>query len=96
MVVGVRFEWDERKNRANLRKHGLDFADAWEVFQGPMLAYADVRKDYGEDRWLGIGMLRGEAVFLVFTEPQPDVIRVISMRKASRNEREGYEKAIQD
>jgi uncharacterized protein len=92
----VWFEWDERKNRANLRKHGLDFANAWEVFRGPMLVYADVREGYGEDRWLGIGMLRGEAVFLVFTQPQTDVIRIISMRKASRNERQEYEKAIQD
>lgn len=57
----VKFEWDERKNIANIRKHGFDFQDAWEVFQGPLLARPDQCEDYGEDRWQGIGLLRGQA-----------------------------------
>jgi hypothetical protein len=48
--VVVKFEWDARKNEANIRKHGFDFHDTWEVFQGPLLARLDERKDYGEDR----------------------------------------------
>jgi uncharacterized protein len=46
----MKFEWDETKNRANIRKHGLDFADAEEMFHGALLAYPDTREDYGEDR----------------------------------------------
>lgn len=53
----MRFTWDEKKNRTNLRDHGLDFADAWRVFQTPMLTRLDTREDYGEDRWIGIGLL---------------------------------------
>jgi uncharacterized protein len=53
----VRFEWDEEKNETNFRKHGFDFADAWEIFTGPILVALDDREDYGEDRWIGIGML---------------------------------------
>jgi len=50
----VRFEWDEAKNAANIHKHGFDFADAWEVFEGPVLSRLDVRREYGESRWIGI------------------------------------------
>jgi uncharacterized DUF497 family protein len=53
----MRFEWDGRKNQANIQKHGFDFADAWEIFESPMLVALDERADYGEDRWIGIGLL---------------------------------------
>ena len=91
----MNFEWDEAKNRKNIRKHGIDFADAPEVFAGPMLVRLDTREDYGEDRWLGIGLLRGRAVFVAFAESEPDLIRIISVRKANQNERREFEKAIQ-
>jgi hypothetical protein len=94
--VVVKFEWDARKNEANIRKHGFDFHDTWEVFQGPLLARLDEREDYGEDRWQGVGLLRGEVVVVIFTQRQPDIIRVISLRKAKKHEREGFEKALQD
>ncbi len=82
------------KNRQNLRKHGLDFADAHCLFEGPLLAAADVRQDYGEDRYLGIGTVEGRVAVIVFAEPAPDVIRVISLRKATRSERLQYEGAM--
>lgn len=91
----MRFEWDERKNKSNLRKHGFDFADAWEIFSGPMLTALDDRKDYGEDRWIGIGMLRARVVVIVFVE-RPDVIRIISLRKALTHERTKYKENLQD
>jgi uncharacterized protein len=46
----MRFEWDEVKNRANIRMHGFDFADAEEMFRSPLLAHPDTREDYGEER----------------------------------------------
>jgi len=49
------FEWDEAKNRANIRKHGLDFADAEEAFCSALLVSPDTREDYGEKRWAGLG-----------------------------------------
>lgn len=54
----MRFAWDEEKNKKNLRKHELSFADAWEIFAAPMLTNLDSREDYEEDRWLGIGFLK--------------------------------------
>ena len=49
----MRFEWDERKNAANIAKHGFDFVDAERIFDLPLLVDPDERNDYGEDRWIG-------------------------------------------
>lgn len=46
----MQFEWDERKNQSNIRRHGLDLADAEQIFAGPMLVAPDEREDYGEPR----------------------------------------------
>lgn len=95
----MRFEWDERKNRANIRKHMLDFADAWTVFSRPILAALDEGSgiDFPEDRWVGIGMLDDRRIVVViYTEPSEDVIRVISFRKALAYEREQYQEAFRD
>ncbi len=92
----MNFEWDEEKRQNNVSKHGLDFADAWEVFEGPMLTGLDEREDYGEDRWIGIGLLRGLVVVIVFAERGEDTIRAISLRKGLKHERIKYEQAIRD
>lgn len=92
----MNFEWDEEKRRANISNHGLDFADAWEIFEGPMLAAFDEREDYGEERWIGIGLLSRRVIVIVFTERGEDTIRIISLRKALKHERIKYEQAIRD
>ena len=92
----MRFEWDDDKQAANLRNHGLDLADAEAVFQHPRLTWLDTREDYGEDRWCSLGMLQGRVVVLVYTERLPDIIRVISLRKATRRERTQYDQFLQD
>ncbi|NBC47467.1 MAG: BrnT family toxin [Gammaproteobacteria bacterium] len=81
----MRFTWDERKRRANLSKHGLDFADAEKVFAGPMILVKDHRRDYGEQRMIGIGLLDVLVVLIVHVESDHD-IRIISMRKATSDE----------
>ena len=90
------FEWDDSKNRANIRKHGFDFADAEEMFRGVLLLRPDAREDYGEERWIGIGMIRGRVAFVAFAAPAQDTVRIISLRKANREEQSEYEKAIQN
>ncbi len=92
----MRFQWDEEKNARNIRKHGFDFADAWEVFQNALISRIDSREDYGEDRWHGIGVLQGRTVVVVFAERDPDIVRIISLRKANKNEKKQYEKAIKN
>jgi uncharacterized DUF497 family protein len=90
------FEWNEAKNRANILKHGFHFAEAAEMFNGPLLIHPDTRQDYGEERWIGIGMTRGRCALVAFAEDPSSAIRIISLRRATREEREEYEKAIQD
>jgi uncharacterized protein len=53
----VRFEWNEAKRKENLRKHGIDFADLPALFDGVTVTILDDRCDYGENRFLTVGML---------------------------------------
>jgi len=92
----MKFEWDKAKNRANIRKHGFDFADAEEMFRGSLIADPDASEDSGEERWQGLGTIGGRVAKVIFCERGPDVIRIISLRKATSRERKQYEKAIQD
>jgi uncharacterized DUF497 family protein len=90
------FEWDEAKNRANIRKHGFDFADAEEMFRGVLVVDTDTRKDYGEHRWTGLGIVGGRVAHVVFIEGDFETIRIISLRKATSRERKEFEEAIED
>ena len=83
----MRFEWDEEKRQANLAKHGLDFLDADLVFRGPHDSYPSERR--GEDRWVTVGLLEAREVALVWTA-RDDAIRLISFRRARREERRQY------
>ena len=73
----MRFTWDERKRKANLRDHGFDFADAKRVFDGPTVTYEDDRFPYGEQRFITLGLLSSVAVSIAHAEV-PERIHVIS------------------
>jgi uncharacterized protein len=92
----LNLEWDDTKNRTNIRKHGIDFADATQMFEGFLLTLPDTREDYGEERWQGVGTIQGRVVVIVFSQPRPDTIRVISLRKASRHERKQFENIVKE
>ena len=95
--MGMRFVWDQRKNRENIRKHGIDFRDVVEMFGRPMLIRLDTREDYGEDRWIGVGLLRNVVAVVVYIEwLENDTIRIISARKATTYEKDEYHKGIAD
>jgi uncharacterized DUF497 family protein len=83
--MSMRFSWDEKKRRTNLKDHGLDFVDAPRVFEGPTFTFEDDRFAYGEQRFVTLGFLADIAVSLVHTET-PSRIHVISFRKATRHE----------
>lgn len=91
----MRFEWDEAKRRSNIRQHGIDFVDVDEVFAGDTITFLDDRYDYGETRFLTFGLLWGEVVAIVHIETD-EVIRVISVRRASKDEEETYFKEVRD
>lgn len=92
----MEFEWDEYKNQRNIEKHGFDFADAFHLFELPMVIDLDNREDYGEDRYIGIGLLSGRVVVVVYTEPDEKTVRIISLRKALSYERRRYEQYLKN
>ncbi|GGK26378.1 BrnT family toxin [Salinarimonas ramus] len=86
----MEFEWDEAKGRINLVKHGIAFREAVLVFLDPRrCTWRDDRQDYGESRWLTVGIVRGQAWCVVHTQ-RAGVTRIISARKASARERRLY------
>jgi uncharacterized protein len=86
------YEWDDSKNQLNLKKHGLDFSLAIEVFSDSNAVVQDNRVIDGEVREQIIGKLDNEIVilFVVYTK-RGKKIRIISARKASKKERSIYE-----
>ena len=89
----MKFEWDEAKRRSNLTRHGIDFADVSQLFEDPAMGWTDDRYDYDERRFLRVGLLHGEVVVVVYTGTD-DVIRLISARKATKDEEIQYFKEI--
>jgi len=85
----MNFEWDEARRIANLRKHGIDFLDVAIVFDDDTLTVEDDRCDYGEQRFVTFGLLRGLVVAVVYTDRQ-DSIRIISARRATKYEQKVY------
>lgn len=90
----MRYEWDEAKNSSNRDKHGLDFADAEQVFAGRCVTFIDDRFDYGEKRLVTLGMLVGRVVVMAHAPRGHEVTRIISMRKANRREQKIYQKRL--
>jgi uncharacterized DUF497 family protein len=84
------FEWDEAKNAENYAKHGVDFETARLVFRDPFaIERLDDREDYGEDRFILIGIAEGVVLTIVHTE-RSGRIRLISARRATKHEQDDY------
>jgi uncharacterized protein len=93
----MKFEWDSVKNRQNIRKHGIDFLDVPGIFEFPMLATIDNRKDYGEERWVAIGFLKGIIAVITYTEDdEKETVRIISARKATKYEQNRFKEKIRN
>lgn len=92
----MEFEWDERKNRINILKHGIDFADAIDVFNHPVLTAFDGREDYGEERWIALGWMKAIMAVVVYVERYGPVIRIVSARKATKHEVKRYEQSVKN
>lgn len=86
----MRYIFDPKKQAANLKKHGYDFDDAPQVIEsGRTVTFEDRRFDYDEQRFITLGVLRDDVVVIATAETD-ETIRVISMRKAERNEEKIY------
>ncbi|MGA2610589.1 MAG: BrnT family toxin [Terriglobia bacterium] len=89
----MQYEWDEAKRQANIQKHGIDFLGIEKVFAGQTITILDDRIDYGEPRFVTVGLLQDRVVVIAHTETD-EVIRIISIRKATKNEKIRYFKEI--
>ncbi|KLU17175.1 MULTISPECIES: BrnT family toxin [Xenorhabdus] len=91
----LEFEWDLAKAETNFCKHGIRFEEAARVFDDPFHLSVQDRFENGEYRWQTIGAVKGYLIVLVahtiLFEDGTEIIRIISARKAERNERKRYE-----
>jgi uncharacterized DUF497 family protein len=87
------FEWDEEKRRHNLLKHGVDLLYAAVILEGDVVRIVDDRQDYGEIRYLALGIVAGDIFAVVYTL-RGENIRLISARKARKKEYERYQNRI--
>jgi uncharacterized protein len=81
----MKYTWHESKRQINLKKHEVEFSDAEKVFAVPTFTFEDNRLDYNEERWVTLGLLYDQVVVIVHTETENE-IRIISMRKADKDE----------
>ena len=88
------YEWDKKKNQENLSKHGLSFEDASIVFSGTCITFEDRRANYGEERFITLGLLLGRVVVIAHT-PRGEKTRIISMRKANSREKKIYQERLE-
>ena len=93
----MKFEWNEEKNKLNQKKHKIFFEEAKEVFKDPLqISKLDHRFSYFEERWVTIGSTTKHKVLVVanlfFTDKGEEIIRIISARKANKQEKQSYEK----
>jgi uncharacterized protein len=93
----MRFEWDEKKNQANQKKHGISFEEAQTIFYDPLTKVApDPDHSDDEERFLAVGHSDGHRLLIVaHCYRQPDeTIRIISARRLTKEEREQYEEGL--
>jgi len=98
MPVKRRFEWDVNKAASNLKKHGISFQEAALVFRDPFSTSRLERIEHGEERWQTIGFGSGVLLLVVHTlrmeeseDEYMEIIRIISARRATKQERTDYE-----
>jgi len=89
----MKFTWDENKRLSNMKKHGIDFADVPAMFEGDVFTIEDTRFDYGETRYITFGLLQYRVIVVAHTD-ENGVMRIISARKATKNEEKTYFKEV--
>jgi uncharacterized DUF497 family protein len=87
------FEWDEEKRQDNLIKHGFDFIDAKEIWSGAVVELPSPQGQHGEERLIAIGMLHNRCITVIYT-CRGNNRRLISARKAGKNEQKRYDNEI--
>ena len=91
----MRFTWDPNKDLANNRRHGVAFADAARIFEGPTVERVDDRFEYGEIRVYAIGLVNGIEIAVIYTDREDDERHIISAWKAQPHERRYFWQSIE-
>jgi uncharacterized DUF497 family protein len=86
----MRYEWDEGKRSANFAQHGTNFSEAEQFDWTTAVEARDTRFDYGEERWIALGMIGNRLHVLIYTIRHGN-IRLISLRRANLREKKYYE-----
>ncbi len=86
----MEFEWDLEKERLNITNHGIDFATAVKIFEGPVYSRHDNRFDYGEIREVSTGLIASQKEIVVIHTDVIGALRIISARRATKRERKDY------
>ncbi len=89
----LEFEWDENKRQQVIIERGVDILYAAGIFEGSVLTSEDLRENYGERRFVSLGLVEGECFVVVHTERDRG-IRLITAWKGGRNDRARYEASI--
>ena len=94
----MRFEWDPKKERSNVKKHGLSFAAAKELLSSnsDFLEIYDQSHSDHEDRFIAIGPVRRGVILVVYTERSEDTVRILSARPATQRETELYRQHMEN
>lgn len=91
--MAVQFEWDSKKAQSNKRKHGITFEEASTIFGDPLsVTIHDPAHSIGKDRFITIGRSIDDKLIVVVHIDRDDTVRIISARKATRNEKRKYER----
>lgn len=89
----MEYDWDPEKAKANLRDHGIGFAEAATVLEDEFALTREDPDAEGEQRFVTLGLSdSGNLLVVVYTHREPDVIRLISAWKANKRQRTTYEK----
>jgi uncharacterized DUF497 family protein len=91
------FEWDPKKDKLNIKKHGISFSEATKIFEDPLqLSILDHRFSYFEERWITLGLHENKVILVVahiyFDLSGEEIVRIISAREATAHERNQYER----
>lgn len=84
------FEWDENKRLSNISKHGFDFIDAWQLFEGEHIRGEAKQGGDGEQRFIATGFVQGIYATVIYSV-RDGATRIISLRKARENERRQHQ-----
>lgn len=86
----MKFEWDENKRKSNITKHGIDFIECFQVFDGRPLCSYTSKNNHDEKRYVSVCLINNREITTIWTPRKLNTVRIISMRRARNEEKKKY------